>query len=258
MPNKHGDFIWYELLTSDADAAQRFYGSVLDWRFADSGTPGMDYRIISAPEHSVGGLLAITKEMADHGARPSWVGYIAVNDVDTCVESIGHGGGKTLMPATDIPNVGRIAMVTDPQGAPFYIMRPAHEGESMAFSYEQPRVGHCAWNELITSDQAAAWQFYTQRFGWTKEGAMDMGPLGSYDFIRHGAMIGAMMTGTPEMGPPHWNQYFRVADIDKAKAAVEANGGTVTHGPMVIPGGDYSMNGLDPQGAHFALVGARV
>ena len=111
MPNKHGDFIWYELLTSDANAAQKFYGSVLEWSFADSGTPDMDYRIISAPEHHIAGVMAITKDMEDHGARPTWLGYIAVDDVDKCVESVQHGSGKTLMPAMDVPNVGRIAMI---------------------------------------------------------------------------------------------------------------------------------------------------
>ncbi|MFO1261117.1 MAG: VOC family protein [Sphingomonadaceae bacterium] len=258
MANKHGDFIWYELLTSDADAAVTFYGSVLEWTIADSGMPGMDYRIINAGKNSVGGLMAITAEMAEHGARPTWLGYIAVNDVDDCVTSVEHGGGKTLMPAMDIPNVGRIAMVTDPQGAPFYVMKPAStDGESLAFAHDQPRIGHCAWNELVTSDQAAAWHFYGMRFGWVKDGAMDMGPMGQYEFIRHGAMLGAMMKGTAEMGPPHWNQYFRVADIDAAVAAINAGGGQVVHGPIEIPGGDFALNGIDPQGAHFGLVGAR-
>lgn len=257
MGNKHGDFIWYELLTSDADAAQDFYGTVLGWSFGGSGTPGIDYRIINAPEHSVGGLMAITPEMAQHGARPAWLGYVAVDDVDKCVESVEHGGGRTLMPGMDIPDVGRIAMVADPQGAPFYVMKPGGDGESLAFAYDQPRIGHCAWNELITSDQTAAWHFYGVRFGWVKDGAMDMGEMGSYDFIRHGAMIGAIMTGTAEMGPPHWNFYFRVADIDAAKSAVEAGGGQIVNGPMEIPGGDFALNGIDPQGAHFALVGSR-
>lgn len=257
MVNRHGDFIWYELLTSDADAAQNFYGSVLGWSFADSGQPEMDYRIINAGEHGVGGLMAITPEMAQHGARPTWLGYIAVEDVDKTVESVEHGGGKVMMPAMDIPQVGRIAMVADPQGAPFYVMKPSGEGESLAFAYDEPRAGHCAWNELITSDQAEAWHFYGMRFGWVKEGEMDMGEMGTYDFIRHGGVIGAIMKGTAEMGPPHWNQYFRVADIDMAKSAIEAGGGQVTNGPMEIPGGDFALNGIDPQGAHFGLVGAR-
>src|SRR3990167_2145518 len=238
MANKHGDFIWYELLTSDADAAQRFYGDVLGWAVKGSGQEGMDYRIVNAGENSVGGMMAITPEMAQHGARPTWLGYIAVDDVDRCVESVEHGGGKVMMPAMDIFGVGRIAMVTDPQGAPFYVMRPSGEGESLAFAYDKPRVGHCAWNELVTSDQAAAWHFYGVRFGWVKDDAMDMGPMGSYEFIRHGTVLGAMMKGTSEMGPPHWNQYFRVADIDTACAAIGAGGGQVIHGPIEIPGGD--------------------
>lgn len=257
MPNKHGDFIWYELLTTDADAAQAFYGAVLDWSFADSGMPGMDYRIVRAGEHDVAGLMAITPEMAQHGARPTWLGYVAVDDVDKCVESIEHGGGKTMMASMDIPEVGRIAMVTDPQGAPFYVMKASGEGESLAFASDQPRVGHCAWNELVTSDQQAAWHFYGVRFGWLKDGEMPMGEMGSYDFIRHGGMIGAIMTGTAEMGPPHWNFYHRVADIDAAKAAIGAGGGSVVNGPMEIPGGEFALNAADPQGVHFGLVGPR-
>jgi predicted enzyme related to lactoylglutathione lyase len=259
MANKHGDFIWYELLTSDADAAQAFYGPLVNGRIAESQMPGMDYRIIHAGESPIGGLMAISPEMAEHGARPTWLGYILVDDVDKCVESIEHGGGKTVMPAMDIPEVGRIAMVADPQGAPFYIMKPApSDYESLAFAYDVPRDGHCAWNELVTSDQTTAWHFYGVRFGWLKDGEMDMGPMGTYDFIRHGHMLGAVMTGTPEMGPPHWNQYFRVPDIDVAVKTIEAGGGKVIHGPMEIPGGDYSLNGIDPQGAHFGLVGKRV
>ncbi len=262
MANKHGDFIWYELMTSNADAAQAFYGHVVGWTVTDSGQPGMDYRILNAGENGIGGLMGITPDMAQNGARPTWLGYVLVDNVDSCVESITHGGGQVVMPAMDIPNVGRIALVTDPQGAHFYVMKPAmSDGTSLAFAYDMPRVGHCAWNELVTSDQPAAWHFYGTRFGWTQDGAMDMGPVGSYEFIRHGGaaggMIGAMMKGLPEMGPPHWNQYFRVADIDVAKAAVEAHGGQIIHGPNEIPGGDFAMNGIDPQGAHFGLVGGR-
>jgi len=86
---------------------------------------------------------------------------------------------------------------------------------------------------------------------------MDMGPMGKYEFIRHGAVLGAMMPAQPEMGPPHWNQYFRVHDVDRAKAQIEAGGGQVVNGPHEIPGGDFAMNCVDPQGAHFGLVGPR-
>ena len=257
MTNMAGDFVWYELLTSDADAAQNYYGSILEWSFADSGQVGMDYRIIEAPEHAIGGVLKITSEMAAHGTRPSWLGYIIVDDVDARIAAIAAAGGQVLMPAMNIPDVGRIAMLCDPQGAPFYIMKNAGEGESYAFAKDQPRIGHCAWNELVTNDQTAAWEFYGTQFGWVKSDAMDMGPMGTYDFIGHDGTLGAIMKGTPEMGPPHWNQYFRVADIDVAQSAVEADGGTITNGPMEIPGGEFALNAMDPQGAAFGLVGPR-
>jgi predicted enzyme related to lactoylglutathione lyase len=255
--NKPGDYIWYELLTPDAEAAQKFYASILGWKFSDSGQSGMDYRIIDAGENSIGGLMPITKDMADGGAKPVWLGYIMVEDVDAMVAQIQKRGGSVQMPATDIPMVGRIAMVADPQGAPFYVMKPKGEGKSLAFADDCPRVGHCAWNELHTPDQPAAWTFYGELFGWKKDGEMSMGPMGQYEFIRHGGVIGAMMSSAAVQGGPRWNQYFRVADVDVAKTAVEAGGGTVAQGPDEIPGGDFSMNCVDPHGALFGLVGKR-
>jgi len=198
---------------------------------------------------------------------------VLVDDVDKTVTSIEHGGGKLLMPAHDMPGIGRFAMVADPQGAPFYVMKPTPPADdpdqaSNAFSYDRPREGHCAWNELATSDPAAALHFYGQRFGWVKDGEMDMGPMGKYEFIRHaghapdGSLMGPGMLGAMMPKPPHvpvsgWNFYFRVRDIDVAVAAVTANGGQVLHGPNEVPGGDWSMNAMDPQGAAFALVGKK-
>jgi predicted enzyme related to lactoylglutathione lyase/uncharacterized protein YbaA (DUF1428 family) len=256
--DKPGDFIWYELLSSDADAAQKFYADVLGWSVSPSGMDGMDYRIVHVGPNPIGGMMTITKDMADHGARPTWLGYITVANADATVAGIEAKGGKVLMPAMDLPQVGRIAMVTDPQGAPFYVMQPVHHAKSLAFADDCPRAGHCAWNELVTPDQGSAWGFYGKLFGWQQDGAMDMGPMGKYQFIRHGAVLGAMMPATVDMGPPHWNQYFRVHDIDRAKAAVEAGGGKVAHGPHEIPGGDFAMNCIDPQGAAFGLVGGRM
>ena len=255
--NKPGDYIWYELLTSDADAAQSFYTSVLGWSYADSGQPQMDYRIVNAGENSVGGMMPITPDMAAQGAAPIWLGYIAVDDVDATVADLQQRGGSVQMPAMDIPMVGRIAMVTDPQGAPFYVMKPQGSGKSLAFADDCPRPGHCAWNELQTSDQPGAWAFYGEMFGWQQDGEMDMGPMGKYQFIRHGGVLGAIMPGSAEMGPPRWTQYFRVENVDTAKSAVEAGGGKVVNGPDEIPGGDFAMNCIDPQGAAFGLVGGR-
>jgi uncharacterized protein len=205
----------------------------------------------------VAGMLPLNDDMRAGGARPCWLGYIGVDDVDASVSRITQAGGRVLMPARDIPGVGRLAMVTDPQGVPFYVMRGAVDGTSTAFASERPQPGHCAWNELFTSDQPGAMQFYGEQFGWTQDGEMDMGPLGKYQFLRHGFMLGAVMPKPPHVPVPGWNFYFRVKDIDAATAKVTASGGSVLHGPQQVPGGDFVINGIDPQGASFALVGRK-
>ncbi len=263
MANAHGDFIWYELLTSDADAAADFYAKVIGWAAIDSGQTEMDYRFFSSGDGSdmadgVGGFMTITPDMAAGGAVACWLGYIGVDDVDASVASMTAAGASVQMPAMDLEGVGRMAMVSDPQGAPFYVMKGASDETSHSFASETPKVGHCAWNELSTTDTAAAVDFYGAQFGWKQEGDMDMGPMGKYLFLHHGpGMIGAIMPKMPEMPVSAWTYYFRVADIDVAVEAINALGGKVLQDPTEIPGGEYSLIALDPQGASFGLVGGR-
>lgn len=252
MSNPHGSFIWYELMSNDPDAAKAFYDDVVGWNIGPKPTDQMDYRMIEAPDGQVGGVLHLTDEMRQHGARPVWLGYLGVDDVDRTVAKVTAAGGKVLMPAWDIPGVGRIAMVTDPQGVPFYVMRGASEGTSTAFG--RNTLGHVSWNELMTPDQGAALAFYGPLFGFAKSGALDMGPMGEYTFLEHaGAGIGAMMTAPPGV-PPGWGFYFRVPDIEAAREKVIKGGGTVTQGPMEVPGGEMVISARDPEGVAFGLV----
>ena len=92
MPNKHGDFIWYELMTDDADAAQAFYSAVVGWTFSKVENDPKDYRLFSTSKGPVGGLLPLTKGMIDGGARPCWMGYIGVDDVDATAAAIEKWG----------------------------------------------------------------------------------------------------------------------------------------------------------------------
>ena len=257
-----GSFIWYELMTSDPAGAKRFYDQVVGWNIDANAMPGpVEYRMIGRSDGGqAGGVLTLTDEMAQFGARPVWLGYIHVEDVDSTVASIEQVGGKVQMPATDLP-VGRIAMVADPQGAPFYIMKPIppagqENKQSDVFSVDQPQ--HVRWNELMTSDPDGAIQFYTSHFGWTQEGEMSMGDMGAYRFLQHnGVAIGAVMGKTPDMPVSLWNYYIGVDDIDRAVEAINAGGGKILNGPMEIPGGEFALNGMDPQGAAFGLVGPR-
>ena len=256
MSNQQGDFIWYELMTPDPEGARRFYSAVVGWTIDGQPAGDMDYRMIGAPDGNAGGMLKLTTDMIAGGARPCWMGYIGVDDVDVSVGATVAAGGTIIMPAYDIPGVGRIAMVSDPQGVPFYLMRGASDAVSTVFAVDT--VGYCAWNELFTSDQEAAFSFYAGQFGWTKNGAMSMGPMGDYTFIAQGdVQIGAMMNRPPESPSSSWNYYFRVADIDVAANSVTAEGGKILSGPHEVPGNQWSLQGVDPQGAAFGLVGRK-
>jgi uncharacterized protein len=265
MTNSHGDFIWYELMTSDADAAQAFYGGLIGWTFKDSGNPDMDYRLFSAGATEVGGVMPLTPEMLSGGAHPAWIGYIGVDNVDATADAIKATGGSIHMEPWDVPGVGRLCMVADPQGALFYLMKglsddPEHA--STSFAKYAPMVGHCAWNELASSDPEAAKAFYGEQFGWVKGGELDMGPMGKYEFIMTSGErpygVGAVMPLMPGMPMSMWTYYFRVPDIDKAVEYTKANGGQILQEPMEIPGGEFSFNAMDPQEAAFGLVGPRV
>lgn len=255
MTNQPGQFIWYELMTSDVDAAIAFYGAVVGWEAQACGTAGIDYRLWSIDGANVGGLMAIPTEASVNGMRPTWLGYVDVPDVDASVDSIVAAGGAVHMPAEDIPDIGRIAMVTDPQGAAFYVMAPI--GNKPSESFAPGKAGHGGWHELHTRDWSSALAFYSEHFGWGKSDAMDMGPMGTYLlFNAGGGAIGGMMN-SPDMPRPTWLFYFNIDDIDAARARIEAAGGLVLMGPHEVPGGDWIIQANDPQGAMFALVGPR-
>jgi predicted enzyme related to lactoylglutathione lyase len=257
-PNPQGDFIWYELMTNDSEGAKAFYDAVVGWSFGEATPEFNGYRMINTADGSfAGGVLPLTDDMQQHGARPAWLGYIHVTDADAAIAGIEQAGGKGLM-THDIPNVGRIAMATDPQGAPFYVMKPippAGRENEPSDVFSPNKEGRCGWNELSTSDPVAARRFYGEQFGWTSDEFMPMGEQGEYRFFdHHGLRIGAV-AGAMGGQPSHWRFYFRVPSIAKAKESAETKGGKIVMGPMEVPGGDHIVIGIDPQGAEFALVG---
>ncbi|PKB25806.1 hypothetical protein B0I00_1013 [Novosphingobium kunmingense] len=260
MSTLQGSWIWYELMTPDPVGAKAFYEAVVGWT-VNPGTPETgDYGfLVNADGQMTGGVLALTGDMIGGGAHPAWLGYIGVDDVDQSVSAIEAAGGTVVMPARDVPMAGRIAMVADCCGAPFYVMTPTPPpggGESTAFSAER-NAGRCGWNELVASDATEAIAFYTARFGWTLPEPMDMGAMGQYQFIAHdGVTVGAIMQKPAEAPFSGWSHYFWVPSITTAKNAVEAHGGTVINGPRHVPGDDWIIRAIDPQGAMFSLVGA--
>lgn len=252
--NPHGSHIWYELLTTHAEGARAFYEAVVPgWKVGAPSPDHQGYREINAPDGHAGGMMELSPDMLAGGARPVWLGYVGVDDVDETVARLEAKGGQVHLPAFDIPGIGRIAMVADPQGNAFYVMRGAIEEPSTAFSTQAD--GHVNWNELTAADPASARQFYGELFGWTSDEFMAMGELGEYRFFAHrGETIGAL-SPCMQGAPAGWRYYIRVPSIGAAEQAIKAAGGTISMGPHEVPGGDQIIIGNDPQGAEFALVG---
>ena len=258
MTNPHGTPIWYELLTPDHAGSKRFYDAVVGWSIGDRPLGDIDYRMIDTGDGQVGGVMALTEAMTTGGARPGWLFYIGVDDVDRAADRLTAAGGAVLMPPVDLPGVGRMAFVADPTGAPFYILRGAGDAASTAFRHQGTATpGHAVWNELAAPHPAAAIGFYTDLFGWRQEGAMPMGELGDYQFIHDATgAIGAVMPVPPD-ARPGWLFYSMVPDIDAAAARIVDEGGTIEQDPNEIPGGGFSLVAIDPHGVRFGLVGER-
>jgi predicted enzyme related to lactoylglutathione lyase len=258
MGNRHGTPIWYELLTNDPAGSKAFYDDVIGWNVAtSSGAPGMDYRMIETRDGGfVGGMMALTDAMRSGGARPTWLFYLGVDDVDETARRVAEKGGAVHLTPFDIPGAGRAAMVADPQGNPFYIMRGSSGNTTTA--WERMGMGKCNWNELATTDQVAGNAFYADVFGWRYPDKMTMpGDMGDYVFVEAGGeIIGATMKGGAQPGQPKgWQFYFRAPDIEVAADTVRKNGGTVHAGPMEVPGGDRIIVASDPHGVRFGVVG---
>jgi predicted enzyme related to lactoylglutathione lyase len=183
---------------------------------------------------------------------PHWGFYVGVSKLEDAVSKIERLGGSALSPVIDVPEVGRMRTMKDPQGAAFSVYEPASSPKQPE---REAELGQLSWIELMTTDPDAALKFYTELFGWRPDEAMDMGEMGKYQMFSRSFMLGGMMKKPPALAqvPPHWGLYFRVPDVHAAAERAKANGGQVLNGPMEVPGGDWIVNCMDPQGAAFSM-----
>ena len=248
-----GRFVWYELMTSDPDAAETFYTKLTGWRAQAWDGALTPYTMWMNGDMPVGGVMRLPDEARQQGAPPHWVAYVATPDVDATAKRTSDAGGRLLHGPLDLPTVGRIAVLADPQGAVF----AAHTAAGDAPGHDGPwQVGEFSWHELATTDPTAAVDFYSDLFGWVKTDAMDMGPAGLYQMFGRSKerALGGIFKQPAEMpGPPAWLLYVRVDSVDDRVGLITELGGHVLNGPMDVPDGDRIAQCLDPQGAAFAI-----
>lgn len=243
-----GSFVWTELMTTDTAAAESFYKKVVGWSTTPFGPDG-SYTVLNNSEGTgVGGIMAIPAEAK--GMPPNWMMYIGCPDVDAMAMRVAQLGGRVLKQPSDIPTVGRFAVVADPYGAAFNIFKPSGPDVDRGKG-----TGRFSWFELYTPNPEGAWKFYETLFGWEKTSAMDMGhEMGTYQmFGRGGGIPNGGIMKPPPGAPAAWMPYALVKDAKAAAAAATANGGQIINGPMEVPGGDWIAQGIDPQGAMFSV-----
>lgn len=247
-----GRFLWYELMTTDPKAAQAFYTKLLGWGTqAWEGGP-TPYTMFTLAGQPLAGVMELPEEARKGGARPHWIPYMGTANVDATVQQAERLGAKVFVPPTDIPTVGRFAVLGDPAGAIFAVYTPSRATAPA----NDIRPGDFSWHELASTAEAeASFNFYSALFGWSKTTAFDMGPMGPYQLYGHGGReLGGMFKKPAEMpGPPAWMLYVRVDDVKPKAEEVKSLGGQILNGPMEVPGGDWIVNCMDPQGAVFSL-----
>jgi uncharacterized protein len=256
MSAHHGRFVWTENMTLDPDRAVAFYSEVVGWDTEDMNLGGgaPPYTMWKTPGgRTVGGVMTLPDEARQMGAPPHWFGNIGTDDVDATVATAISLGATLQNGPMDIPTVGRVAILQDPQGAYFGAYQPETPMDVVLVGNTQ--TGDLGWSEMMCDDAAAAMAFYCAVFGWTTGEPMDMGPMGLYHFFHIGERpLGGMMNRPPDMPMSAWNFYFTVPDLDGAIEATKAGGGALIHGPMEVPGGDMVATLVDDQGCVFSLV----
>jgi uncharacterized protein len=249
-----GQFFWYDIMTTDTQAAAKFYSHVVGWGVQKADAEGKKYSLFTVNGQGVAGLMPVPAEAASQGVPPAWMGYIAVDDVDAAAEKLKREGGTVHKGPVTVPGIIRFAVVSDSQGAGFLIARGLSQETPPALPFGTP--GTIGWRELYAGEWQSAFAFYERMFGWTKAQAHDMGQMGGiYQLFATGAEpVGGIMTKPPVIPRPYWGYYFNVPAIDAAADRVKAAGGNVVNGPHEVPGPMYIIQCTDPQGAYFALV----
>jgi predicted enzyme related to lactoylglutathione lyase len=251
MANSHGRFVWYELATTDMEAAKAFYAYVVGW-----GTERSRYRL-----HPVYRWRGLCKRADGPAGRREKIGLEA-ELARICRRRRRRRrrraqqlGGALHVPPKDVLNISRISVAVDPQRATIGLFKWLSPGQ------EQPAEldarGRVGWHELLATDWEKAFAFYRNLFGWQQVDA-DTSAMGAYQLFSAGEQtVGGMFTKPPTVPVPFWLYYFNIGDIDLAMKRVKARSGQILNGPIEVPGNRWIIRCTDPQGAILALMGKR-
>jgi hypothetical protein len=240
-----GRFVWHELITVNPTDAEAFYTDVVGWSRQDFPMGHATYRMIVAGGVPIGGIVPMD---AAAGIRPHWVASVTVDNVEEALQRAIDAGGRKLSDPMDVPDVGRMVGMADPQGA----IIQAYAATTKVELPDNHTQGAISWDELITRNPDGARDFYTRVFGWkTRQDQYDWG--GYTVFTSDDGDHAGMLDRPSAEAPPEWIPYVTVADVDDAVARAQKGGGKVHMEPVDIKNVGRAAVLVDPQGAAFGL-----
>jgi hypothetical protein len=240
MAYKFGTFVWFECITDDVEASKAFYTETLGWKARELDMGGFKYTMLGKGEASSCGVVEPQME----GVPNHWTSYVSVDDVDAAAKRVSKHGGKVIVPPTDIPTIGRFALVQDPEGATFNLFKGEQGDENAATDFH--------WNELHADDIDAVTPFYEKVIGWTSE-KMDM-PDGKYTVFKKGDQSVAGGMNKRGEHPAMWLPYVSVADCDKTLGRMKSRKGEVKMGPQDVDTVGRFAVVIDPRGAAIGVI----
>lgn len=244
-----GIFNWVDLSTTDQEGAKAFYGGLFGWEAEDMPTPmGPVYTMFRIEGKNVAGGGAMQPDMTAQGIPPFWMSYVKYSDVDSVVAKVADAGGTVMMPAMDVMDEGRMALIQDPTGAVVGIWQPKNHIGAQLVNVDNALI----WNELQTRDAETAAAFYATVFGWTH----GKDESGYYTFATDGRVQAGMMQMDDSWGPvpPNWAVYFKAADIQAMVDKAKSLGGNILVPPTKAGAmGTFAVI-QDPQGAVFTAM----
>ncbi len=248
-----GKIVWYDLVTDDVPAVKNFYSELFGWDYEEIQGREAAYTVIMHDGTAIGGIVPMAEDSDRDVSSSRWLSSMSVEDVDQAVEQVERLGGTVNGGGTDYPDRGRLALVTDPQGAMLIFVRATTGDPPDLPVGSDPIPNRWMWTELWAHDVGAAVEFYGALVGYQTETFDIPGDADYQVLMRDGRRRAGIIHLPWEEVVPNWLPYVNVTDpVDVAKR-VEELGGAVLIPPQ--PGIRSASVGVvtDPSGAAFAI-----